>query len=53
MYGDKLTERALKWLGRTVKRLMKDMDLKGAFRGRKLRTTIPAESLARPADLMC
>lgn len=32
---------------------MKDMDLKGAFCGRKLRTTIIDESLARAADLVC
>jgi len=37
----------------TVERLMKDMGLKGVVRGRKLRTTIADESLARPADLVC
>ena len=31
---------------------MKDMGLKGVIRGRKLRTTIADESLARPADLV-
>jgi putative transposase len=36
----------------TVERLMKDLGLRGAIRGRKFKTTIPDEAAARPADLV-
>lgn len=36
----------------TVERLMRQMGLRGAVRGRKLRTTIVDESAMRPADLV-
>ena len=36
----------------TVERLMRGMGLAGAVRGKRIRTTIPEEALARPADLV-
>ena len=36
----------------TVERLMRQMALRGVVRGKKLRTTIPAEVAARPVDLV-
>jgi putative transposase len=36
----------------TVRRLMAELDLSGAVRGRKFRTTIPDEAAARPTDLV-
>jgi len=36
----------------TVERLMRKMGLQGAVRGRKFKTTIPDDSIARPADLV-
>ena len=36
----------------TVERLMRQMGLEGAVRGRKARTTIPAETGPQPADLV-
>ena len=36
----------------TVERLMRDLGLHGARRGKKVRTTVPAASAARPADLV-
>lgn len=36
----------------TVERLMRRMGLVGAVRGKRIRTTIPEEALARPADLV-
>jgi transposase InsO family protein len=36
----------------TVERLMREMGLRGAVRGRKVRTTIPEASTARPLDLV-
>jgi len=36
----------------TVERLMRWMGLQGAVRGRKFKTTIPDDSIARPADLV-
>ena len=36
----------------TVERLMADLGLEGRRRGRKRRTTIPADVLSRPADLV-
>jgi putative transposase len=36
----------------TVERLMRDMGLQGAVRGKKCRTTVADESAARPADLV-
>ena len=36
----------------TVERLMRQDGLKGVVRGKKQRTTIPAENAARPADLV-
>ena len=36
----------------TVERLMRQLGLQGAVRGRKPRTTIPDEAAARPADLV-
>ena len=36
----------------TVERLMRDMGLQGAVRGRKFKTTIVDDSAARPADLV-
>jgi putative transposase len=36
----------------TVERLMRKLGLEGAVRGRKARTTIPAETAAQPADLV-
>jgi transposase InsO family protein len=36
----------------TVERLMRRLGLEGAVRGRKARTTIPAETEAQPADLV-
>ena len=36
----------------TVARLMRQMGLQGAVRGRKFKTTVPAEGTARPADLV-
>jgi len=52
-YGSNLTERTFAWLRETVKRLMKDMDLKGAFRGRRSRTTTPEKPPVGSADLVC
>ena len=34
------------------RRLMRDMGLRGAVRGKKCKTTVPDESAARPADLV-
>jgi len=36
----------------TVERLMRDMGLQGAVRGRKFKTTVADQSQARPADLV-
>ena len=36
----------------TVERLMRNLGLAGAVRGRRIRTTIPDEEAARPADLV-
>ncbi len=36
----------------TVERLMRDMGLQGAVRGKKCKTTVPDKSAARPADLV-
>jgi transposase InsO family protein len=36
----------------TVERLMRQIGLQGAVRGRKFRTTVPDDSVARPADLV-
>jgi putative transposase len=36
----------------TVERLMRELGLAGARRGRRVRTTIPAAAAARPADLV-
>ena len=36
----------------TVARLMRDLGLRGARRGRKVRTTVPDPAAARPADLV-
>jgi len=36
----------------TVERLMQEMGLRGAIRGKKFKTTIPDESAARPLDLV-
>jgi transposase InsO family protein len=36
----------------TVERLMRGMGLQGAVRGKKRRTTIPADAAARPVDLV-
>jgi hypothetical protein len=36
----------------TVERLMRQMDLQGVVRGRKLKTTIPVELADKPADLV-
>ena len=36
----------------TVERLMRDLGLAGARRGRRVRTTIPGAAAARPADLV-
>jgi transposase InsO family protein len=37
----------------TVERLMRDLGLSGAVRGRKFKTTIADDTAARPADLVC
>jgi transposase InsO family protein len=37
----------------TVERLMRDLGLAGAVRGRKFKTTIADDTTARPADLVC
>jgi putative transposase len=36
----------------TVERLMRDLGLAGARRGKRVRTTVPAAAAARPADLV-
>ena len=36
----------------TVERLMRELDLAGARRGKRVRTTVPAADAARPADLV-
>lgn len=36
----------------TVERLMRDLGLQGAVRGKKLKTTIPGEAALRPPDLV-
>ena len=36
----------------TVERLMRELDLAGARRGKRVRTTMPAAASARPADLV-
>jgi transposase InsO family protein len=36
----------------TVERLMREMGLQGAVRGRKFKTTVPDEAAVRPADLV-
>ena len=36
----------------TVERLMRDLGLRGAVRGRKFKTTLPDEAAARPEDLV-
>ena len=36
----------------TVERLMRALQLQGAVRGRRLRTTVPAEAVDRPRDLV-
>ena len=36
----------------TVERLMRELGLAGARRGRRVRTTVPATDAARPADLV-
>ncbi len=59
VYGARKVWRALKREGEdvarcTVERLMGEMGLEGAVRGRKYkRTTIVDEAAARPADLVC
>jgi putative transposase len=35
-----------------VERLMRELDLHGARRGKRVRTTVPAAGAARPADLV-
>ena len=57
MYGVRKVWRQLNRVGTkvarcTVERLMRQMGLEGAVRGRKVRTTIPAETWAQPADLV-
>jgi len=37
----------------TVERLMRDLGLSGAVRGRKFKTTIADDTAARPTDLVC
>ena len=37
----------------TVERLMRELGLAGARRGKRIRTTVPAAAAARPADLVC
>jgi transposase InsO family protein len=37
----------------TVERLMRDLGLSGAVRGRKFKTTIADDTAARPSDLVC
>jgi transposase InsO family protein len=37
----------------TVERLMREMGLQGAVRGRKFKTTVPGDDEARPQDLVC
>ena len=37
----------------TVERLMQDLGLSGAVRGRKFKTTISDDTAARPSDLVC
>ena len=59
VYGARKVWRALKREGEdvarcTVERLMREMGLEGAVRGRKYkRTTIVDEAATRPADLVC
>jgi putative transposase len=36
----------------TIERLMRDLGLQGAIRGRKFKTTIPDDAAVRPADLV-
>jgi putative transposase len=36
----------------TVERLMRELGLAGARRGKRVRTTVPAAAAARPADLV-
>ena len=36
----------------TVERLMRELGLAGARRGKKVRTTVPGQGAARPADLV-
>jgi putative transposase len=57
VYGVRKVWRQLNREGRevarcTVERLMRQMGLEGAVRGRKARTTIPAETSAQPVDLV-
>lgn len=52
-YGSNLIMRTFAWLRRIVERLMKDMNLKGAFRGRKSRITTPEKFLGGSVDLVC
>jgi len=37
----------------TIERLMRDLGLSGAVRGRKFKTTIADDTAARPSDLVC
>lgn len=57
VYGDRKTWRQLNREGIrvarcTVRRLMRDMGLRGAVRGRRVRTTWPVRGAARPDDLV-
>lgn len=36
----------------TVERLMRELGIRGAMRGKKHRTTIPGDQAARPADVV-
>jgi len=57
VYGPRKVWRELKREGLkvarcTIERLMRDLGLRGAVRGRKFKTTIADESAGRPADLV-
>jgi putative transposase len=36
----------------SIERLMRELDLHGALRGKRIRTTVPAAAAARPVDLV-
>ena len=52
VYGPRNVWRQWQREGFTVARLMRELGLQGVMRGRRFKTTIAADAMARPADLV-